>query len=174
MTKWLATMGMALGVVALTACGDSSSSSGGGGESGEGTDTGLVGTTAPQGTSTTTTSTSTGAGGGSQGGECASKFAAQGANQACADCTMQNCATEAKACCDAAGCTDVINCAAEKKCTGLDCYQDATCKTQIDAAGGPTGAGVAAAQEFGTCVLDPMKGKCSMECSGIAGAGGSK
>jgi hypothetical protein len=54
----------------------------------------------------------------------------------------------------------VVDCVRETDCSGIACYDDATCRAEIDAAGGLFSAAVTAAQAVGDCVEVPCMG-CS-------------
>lgn len=77
----------------------------------------------------------------------------------CEVCVATSCTTEALNCCNQEGCLDIISCAQETGCDGIDCYSPDTCQAVIDAAGGPSIA-VEYAQPLGDCALS----KCEAEC----------
>jgi hypothetical protein len=151
----------------------------GGTSSGSGT-----GTTTGSGTGTSTgsgTGTTTGTGGGTGTGTATGTATGTGGGMGactpdptnpCEVCAYQECPTEADACCMESGCLDVVNCALETGCTQdpnpLACYEDNTCKSEIDAAGGPLGAGTTAAQDVGDCTVAAAEAATSgpcMECN---------
>jgi len=77
----------------------------------------------------------------------------------CELCVATSCTTEALACCEQPGCLDIISCAQDTGCSGLDCYAPETCKDVIDSAGGPITA-TQFAQPLGDCAI----ANCSAEC----------
>ena len=79
----------------------------------------------------------------------------------CEVCVVSNCAMLALACCNKTGCMDIIDCAQETQCDGIECYSTDTCKDVIDAAGGADIA-LNYAQPLGDCALE----KCAAECGG--------
>jgi hypothetical protein len=85
-----------------------------------------------------------------------------------AGCTCANCTETMIACGNDPDkyCPTVIACANAKNCTGIDCYQPATCKDVIDAApGGISGIAVALAGDVGNCVKPPMGAQvCNPTC----------
>lgn len=50
----------------------------------------------------------------------------------CGDCLCETCASSIAGCVDDNGCREIFLCAASTGCTGVDCYQDGTCKDVID------------------------------------------
>jgi hypothetical protein len=77
----------------------------------------------------------------------------------CEVCVATSCAAEALACCKQPGCLDIVQCGREKLCSGIDCYQEDTCKAVIDAAGGP-----AVALEFASPLGDCAIAACADAC----------
>jgi hypothetical protein len=151
---WIAIAGLA--VTAHVACGDDESSSSSGGT-----------TTSGSGGSTTTGSggsTTSGGGMGGSGPSCMLTAVGECTDvsnpTACECCAAENCETEVTACCNEPGCIAVVNCVVATDCESIACYDDATCKAEIDAAGGLLSAGVTAAQAVGDCVEVPCMG-CS-------------
>ena len=54
----------------------------------------------------------------------------------CEACVVQNCMIEAYECCMQDGCLELVDCAREHSCNGVDCYSPDKCQAEIDAAGG--------------------------------------
>jgi hypothetical protein len=77
---------------------------------------------------------------------------------ACEVCIATQCTAEALACCQAPGCLDVVRCAAEKGCDGINCYTPENCQAEIDLAGLDVAQGEAT--ELGACALET----CAVEC----------
>jgi hypothetical protein len=88
----------------------------------------------------------------------------------CELCIASQCTAEALACCMHEGCLDVVRCAAENGCSGIDCYAPEKCQAEIDAAG------IDVAQEYaaalGACAVESCQTECLPEGAGGAGAGG--
>ncbi len=78
---------------------------------------------------------------------------------ACEVCILEECTTEAYDCCMQDGCLDIIDCARETQCGGIDCYAPEKCQEEIDAAGGPT-VGTTYAMPLGDCAAS----KCAADC----------
>ncbi len=95
--------------------------------------------------------------------KCEGKFPGQ--DPACQECAQSKCAESLVACCAADGCAEVVTCAVESGCDGINCYTDngmpGPCAAVIDMYGGPVGEGVAAAQDFGGCAQT----SCMTECA---------
>jgi hypothetical protein len=89
-------------------------------------------------------------------------------NDPCEVCVATSCTMQALACCQQPGCLDIVRCAQEKGCSGIDCYAPETCKDVIDKAGGPAVATMYA-KPLGDCAL----ASCKDKCGGGGGAGGS-
>ena len=135
-----------------------------------GDDTGSGGTTASSGTTTTTaTTTTTSSGAGGDGGagvcECGDMCMASppmgclfDPNDPIAVCAADVCEAEAQACCDVAGCLELVACVRETECVDFDCYTDETCKAEIDTVGGPISPGVDTAQALGDCAVPKCSG----------------
>jgi hypothetical protein len=109
-------------------------------------------------------------GGGGAGGApdftvCDGKFMNQSAE--CQTCVQDACADSLIACCETMGCPEIIQCARDNNCSGVDCYlgmggAPGPCKDLIDGVGGPTGDGATAAQDFGGCAVPACP-----SCSGV-------
>lgn len=80
------------------------------------------------------------------------------ADDECELCIATKCTAEALACCQAPGCLDVVRCAAEKGCGGIDCYSPEMCQAEIDTAGIDVASNEATA--LGECAL----AECAVEC----------
>jgi hypothetical protein len=74
-------------------------------------------------------------------------------------CVAVVCEPEKMQCCAFDGCLELVACARETGCEGLECYQEETCMAEIDALGGITGEGVSAAQSLADCAF-PQCGGC--------------
>jgi hypothetical protein len=98
--------------------------------------------------------------GNDSGGQCN----AGGVNQddPCELCIAQECTVEALACCQQPGCLDVVRCAADTECGGIDCYAPDKCKTEIDAAG------LDVAQEYAQPLGDCALTNCADACDQVA------
>jgi hypothetical protein len=77
----------------------------------------------------------------------------------CEVCVVEQCATEAYACCMQEGCLDIIDCARQTGCDGINCYSPDACQNEIDAAGGP-GVATQYAMPLGDCAAS----KCTEAC----------
>jgi len=100
---------------------------------------------------TTTTTTTTGT------EQCGPAMINQ--DDACEVCMGNKCAAETLACCEAPGCLEVVYCAAESGCNGVDCYTPDKCQAEIDAAG--LEAAMNLAQPMGDCAI----AQCPDECA---------
>lgn len=88
--------------------------------------------------------------------------ATSSADDPCLACGAEQCAEPFASCCaqtgfdDAGapldGCLPLVRCALETGCFHATCYQPDTCMAEVDAAGGITGDGTAAAGAFGECL----------------------
>lgn len=87
-------------------------------------------------------------------------LALQGDGQ-CVSCECNLCPTEAYDCGQDAGCQAINGCMQKVGCRGIACYQPSTCKSVIDAYGGPTGASASLALALSSCAAG---GGCP--CSG--------
>lgn len=67
-------------------------------------------------------------------------------------CSCEHCGPALQACLDDSGCLGTLQCAAEKGCMGIGCYQDTLCASAIDAAGGIMGTGSQLAVAFSDCL----------------------
>ena len=76
----------------------------------------------------------------------------------CEVCIASQCTAEALACCQQPGCLDVVYCAAEHGCDGVDCYTPDKCQTEIDAAG--VEVAMNEATDLGACAVE----SCATEC----------
>ena len=123
---------------------------------------------------TSAVETSPGEGDGTESGETSengngndsdSQCNASGVNQddPCELCIAQECTVEALACCQQPGCLDVVRCAAETECGGIDCYAPDKCQAEIDAAG------LDVAQEYAQPLGDCALANCADAC-GQAGS----
>jgi len=123
--------------------------------------------TSGSGDTTTSSTAGSGASGAGGAGECSESQINQ--DDACEVCAIDECYDLLLACCEVEGCLDIIRCAQETECTGVDCYMPDTCQTEIDAAGG-IGVATEFASPLGDCVLAECTG-CST--GGGGGAGGT-
>ncbi len=89
----------------------------------------------------------------------------------CEVCIATSCTQQALACCQQPGCLEVVRCAAETGCGGIDCYAPDKCQAEIDAAG------IDVAQTYavplGECALESCAEACGQTGSGGAGGSGS-
>lgn len=76
----------------------------------------------------------------------------------CECCAAEKCFSALQSCCNTKGCYAVVQCVVETMCDGLGCYNANTCKSEIDAAGGPFGKGTQAAQSVGDCAVTACRG----------------
>ena len=93
----------------------------------------------------------------------------QGSCEEVGGCACANCCQELQDCEIDPGCKAIRTCATEKGCRGIGCYQDATCKAEIDANGGPTGIPATTGLTLSTCV----EAKCPITTCGGGGTGGT-
>jgi hypothetical protein len=70
---------------------------------------------------------------------------------ACERCLCNSCSGQLDACFADVGCALIFACAQETGCTGLNCYQAATCKPVIDEFGGLTGGSVREVFSLASC-----------------------
>ena len=75
-------------------------------------------------------------------------------------CAADVCEPEQMACCAIDGCLEIVDCARTTGCESLGCYDEATCKAEIDAVGGIASEGVMAAQTLADCAF-PMCSGCT-------------
>ena len=150
---WTAIGGWTL-AMGLVACGGGDGS----GTEGSGASDGGTGTGSSSSSSSTGSGTSTGS---SSSEECGPSSVNQ--DDPCEVCIAQSCTSEALACCQAPGCLDVVYCAAETGCNGIECYADDKCKAEIDAAG--LDVAQSQAQTLGDCAI----ANCEMECMSKVG-----
>jgi len=81
--------------------------------------------------------------------------------EACAACSCAKCLDAINACGAAAGCIDIVECAADHDCSGDACYQAGTCRAVIDGTpGGLLGTATPASTAWGGCV----QAECATEC----------
>lgn len=149
--------GAVAGALAIAACGsDDPEPQGGGGD-----DSGNGGTAE-------TMSTGSGA---STGTGTSAECGPAGVNQddPCEVCIATSCTQQALACCQQPGCLDVVRCAAEKGCGGIDCYAPDKCQAEIDAAGLDVAQNYAA--PLGECALASCAEACGQTGGGGAGGG---
>jgi hypothetical protein len=137
-------------------------------DTGEGGDDGTSSTGDTSSSGSGDTSSSTGASG--QQNACGPDSVNQ--DDPCEMCIATQCTAEALACCQAPGCLDVVLCAAEKGCGGVDCYTPDKCQEEIDAAGIDVASNEATA--LGECALENCAMECGQEEAGTGGAGGSQ
>jgi hypothetical protein len=69
----------------------------------------------------------------------------------CEVCLCRGCFDELGACIADFGCPIILSCVERTGCTGLGCYQPATCQGVIDAFGGLTGRSMTLVLELGVC-----------------------
>jgi hypothetical protein len=86
-------------------------------------------------------------------------------DDACEMCIATSCTAAAIECCEHDGCLDVVFCAAENACNGIDCYAPDMCQDEIDAAGLDVATNYA--QALGDCALT----ECEAECESKVGDG---
>ncbi len=78
----------------------------------------------------------------------------------CETCTCQKCTAENEACAMVPQCVAIRDCGKTNKCTGVDCYYNATtmqngpCTQVIDDNGGPLGMPANIAGMLGACVVN--------------------
>jgi hypothetical protein len=155
-SKWTIISTLTLSMAAFAACGGDGGEDVGDGESAsnEGAGAGVA-----EGGSDASGST----GSGTQGLECGPSSINQ--DDPCELCIGTKCTAEALACCEQDGCLDVVFCAAENGCNGIDCYAPDKCQAEIDAAG--LEVATTYAQAMGDCAL----AECAMECESKVGDG---
>ncbi len=160
-------------VAAAAACGNDTTqtpfgtSSGAGGDAGGGG----VGTTAATGggggAGSTATNAASGSGGSGVGGGGATYMCDDVMDEGectldkqdpCECCAAEKCFSDLQSCCNTKGCYAVVQCVVKTMCEGLGCYNAATCKSEIDVAGGPFGKGTQAAQAVGDCAITACRG----------------
>jgi hypothetical protein len=90
------------------------------------------------------------AGGGGTGGvaECIKQFP-----DACGTCLCTGCFDQLGTCIADFGCPAILDCIEQTGCTGLGCYQTNTCKSIIDAFGGPFSPSVQKAVSLYACAI---------------------
>ena len=165
----------ALGAAAFAqACGsDEDDGSGGSGASGTTDGTGATGNEGSGATG------NTGGGTGATGGGAPENLScpADPGDDACLICAQTNCAAEVMACCDQdaeaaamgkLGCYDVVACARESGCSGMDCLT--VCEAEISGAGADVALGLA--QPLGDCIVNAVDTGMCPDCMGGGGAGG--
>lgn len=161
-------LAVVLSLFAVAGCDDGGSGgSGGSGASGGSGGSGASGGSGGSGGATTTdTDTGTaGSGGGTTDfTACEGKFEGQSAD--CQGCVQSSCADTLIACCETDGCAEIVSCAREAGCGGIECYtangMPGPCAAVIDGAGGPVGAAAGAAQDFGGCAQMQCTEACTM------------
>jgi hypothetical protein len=106
-------------------------------------------------------------GGSSGGSECGA--GAVNFDDPCEVCIATECTAEALACCEHEGCLEVVRCAAENGCSGVDCYAPDKCQAEIDAAG------IDVASEYAAALGECAMASCQMQClpEGGGGSGGA-
>ena len=77
----------------------------------------------------------------------------------CEACVVQNCMIEAYECCMQDGCLELVDCAREHSCSGVDCYSPDKCQAEIEAAGGAQSA-MAYAMPLGDCATTHCADTC--------------
>jgi hypothetical protein len=85
------------------------------------------------------------------GGATADQCAAQ-ATTPCEKCACTACFDAMVACYVHGGCPDILHCANQTGCTGVDCYQPSTCQSVIDRWGGPLGDSTSLAMTLFSCL----------------------
>ena len=161
--QWLyvGTMGVILGAAVWSGCGDDDGS-----------------TSATDNTTSTTNSSSASTGGGGTGGSGTGGAGMCVPEDDCEQCAADECPAEAEACCMATGCQELLICVATncEDTSDLTCVLN-MCGPELDAAGGPTGDGTAAAQAMAPCltpVLEcPEAGSACEACVNSFGMGGA-
>jgi hypothetical protein len=107
--------------------------------------------------------------GGSSGGGGVSACEAH-ATSGCQTCTCESCPAEWQSCDDDGGCLEILDCADQAGCTGVQCYLG-PCNAVIDQHGGPLGESAGLAQDVGQC-REQVGCPCGGGSGGTAGTGG--
>ena len=81
----------------------------------------------------------------------------------CEMCIATQCTDAAYDCCSQPGCLEVVRCAAEMGCNGIECYAPDKCQSEIDAAG--IDVAMNYAQALGDCAI----ASCPAECEDMVG-----
>jgi hypothetical protein len=89
-----------------------------------------------------------GAGGSGGVGECIKQFP-----DPCGSCLCTSCFDQLGSCIADFGCPAILDCIESTGCSGLGCYQTNTCKSIIDALGGPFGPSVQKAVQLYYCSI---------------------
>jgi len=82
---------------------------------------------------------------------------ARAKSDTCAVCGCNTCLDAITKCYGDPSCETIVECGRAKGCRGLACYEDKTCKTEIDGAGGPTGQAAIKASTLSNCTTTKCK-----------------
>ena len=79
----------------------------------------------------------------------------------CAVCGCNTCLDSITRCYADTSCETIVECGRAKGCRGVACYDDKTCKAEIDGVGGPTSPAAIKAQAVSQCTST----KCTDTCA---------